>query len=280
MCGGRRCSAATWPPRPGPRSARASRACAGSGSRSDGPWPPMLAGTAADVDAALERISPAAVEWKLDGARIQVHRRNGEVRVFTRSLDDVTESVPEVVEAALGLRVESAVLDGEAIALREDGRPHPFQVTASRFASRRDVDAQRSSVPLTAALLRRPSRGRRRPPRPPRRRALRGARVARPRADARAADGRGHRRRRRRRPRGRARARARGRDGEGAGRAVRGRRPRRRMAQGEAAPHPRSGRAGSGVGPRTPHVGGCRTCTSAPATRTAASACSARRSRG
>ena len=117
------------------------------------PVAPMLAGTAADVDAALERISPAAVEWKLDGARIQVHRRNGEVRVFTRSLDDVTASVPEVVEAALGLRVESAVLDGEAIALREDGRPHPFQVTASRFASRRDVDAQRSSVPLTALFF-------------------------------------------------------------------------------------------------------------------------------
>ena len=117
------------------------------------PVAPMLAGTAADVDSALERISPAAVEWKLDGARIQVHRRNGDVRVFTRSLDDVTESVPEVVEAALGLRVESAVLDGEAIALREDGRPHPFQVTASRFASRRDVDAQRSSVPLTALFF-------------------------------------------------------------------------------------------------------------------------------
>jgi DNA ligase-1 len=116
------------------------------------PVAPMLAGTAADVDAALERISPAAVEWKLDGARIQVHRRDGEVRVFTRSLDDVTASVPEVVDAALGLRVESAVLDGEAIALREDGRPHPFQVTASRFASRRDVDAQRSSVPLTDLL--------------------------------------------------------------------------------------------------------------------------------
>ena len=63
----------------------------------------MLAGTAADVDAALERISPAAIEWKLDGARIQVHRRDGEVRVFTRSLDDVTDRVPEIVEAALGL---------------------------------------------------------------------------------------------------------------------------------------------------------------------------------
>jgi DNA ligase-1 len=117
------------------------------------PVAPMLAGTAADVEAALERISPAAVEWKLDGARIQVHRRDGDVRVFTRSLDDVTDRVPEVVEAALGLPVESAVLDGEAIALRDGGRPHPFQVTASRFASRRDVDAQRRSVPLTALFF-------------------------------------------------------------------------------------------------------------------------------
>ena len=113
------------------------------------PVAPMLAGTAPDVDAALTRISPAAVEWKLDGARIQVHRRDGDVRVFTRSLDEVTDRVPEVVEAALRLPVSAVVLDGEAIALRADGRPHPFQVTASRFASRRDVIGQRGSVPLT-----------------------------------------------------------------------------------------------------------------------------------
>jgi DNA ligase-1 len=117
------------------------------------PVAPMLAGTAPDVEAALERISPAAVEWKLDGARIQVHRQHRDVRVFTRSLDDVTDRVPEVVEAALALPVRVAVLDGEAIALRESGRPHPFQVTASRFASRRDVIGQRSSVPLTALFF-------------------------------------------------------------------------------------------------------------------------------
>jgi len=112
------------------------------------PVAPMLAGTAPDIEAALTRISPAAVEWKLDGARIQVHRHDGEVRVFTRSLDEVTDRVPEVVEAALALPVESVVLDGEAIALRDDGRPHPFQVTASRFASRRDA-----SIPLTALFF-------------------------------------------------------------------------------------------------------------------------------
>jgi DNA ligase-1 len=117
------------------------------------PVAPMLAGTAPDVEAALGRIAPAAVEWKLDGARIQVHRRDGDVRVFTRSLDEVTDRVPEVVAAALALPVSAIVLDGEAIALREDGRPHPFQVTASRFASRRDVDGQRRSVPLTALFF-------------------------------------------------------------------------------------------------------------------------------
>jgi DNA ligase-1 len=108
------------------------------------PVMPMLAGTAKDIDDALARIAPAGVEWKLDGARIQVHRRGGEVGVFTRSLDDVTARVPEIVAAARALPAASVVLDGEAIALRADGRPHPFQVTASRFGSR-----GRSDVPLT-----------------------------------------------------------------------------------------------------------------------------------
>jgi DNA ligase-1 len=114
---------------------------------------PMLAQPAADIGAALAKVHPAAVEWKLDGARIQVHRDGSDVAVFTRTLDDVTARVPEIVEAALALDVTSAVLDGEAIALRADGRPHPFQVTASRFGSRRDVDALRATVPLTAALF-------------------------------------------------------------------------------------------------------------------------------
>jgi DNA ligase-1 len=114
------------------------------------PVQPMLAQTAEDVEDALRRILPAAVEWKLDGARIQVHLLDGEVRAYTRNLADVTERVPEVVEAVGRLRVSSAILDGEAIALRPDGRPHPFQVTMSRFGSRLDVDAQRGSVPLSS----------------------------------------------------------------------------------------------------------------------------------
>jgi ATP-dependent DNA ligase I len=108
------------------------------------PLAPMLAGTAADVGAALEKAPPpVAVDWKLDGARVQVHRDGDDVAVFTRTLDDVTDRLPEVVDAALALPARAAVLDGEAIALRADGRPEPFQVTAARFGSR-----QGRSVPL------------------------------------------------------------------------------------------------------------------------------------
>jgi DNA ligase-1 len=101
------------------------------------PVQPMLASPGDDLDAALGRISPAAVEFKLDGIRVQVHRRGDEVRVFSRSLDDITERVPEVVRAARELRTDAAVLDGEAIALRADGRPEPFQVTASAVGTGR-----------------------------------------------------------------------------------------------------------------------------------------------
>jgi DNA ligase 1 len=117
------------------------------------PLQPMLASPAADISAALAKVHPAAVEWKLDGARIQVHRDRSDVAVFTRTLDEVTARVPEVVEAALALDVATAVLDGEAIALKPDGSPHPFQVTGSRFGSRRAVEELRKSVPLTPVLF-------------------------------------------------------------------------------------------------------------------------------
>jgi len=98
------------------------------------PIRPMLASPAADVAEAMEKLKGrAAVDWKLDGVRIQVHRDGSDVAVFTRTLDDITARVPQIVESALALPVSSAVLDGEAIALRPDGRPHPFQVTSSRL---------------------------------------------------------------------------------------------------------------------------------------------------
>jgi ATP-dependent DNA ligase I len=117
------------------------------------PLQPMLASTATSVEAALERVGEAAVEWKLDGARIQVHRAGTEVAVYTRTLDDITARVPEVVAAALALDVRAAVLDGEVIALHPDGRPHPFQVTASRVGSRLAVERLAATLPLTAFVF-------------------------------------------------------------------------------------------------------------------------------
>jgi DNA ligase-1 len=117
------------------------------------PIHPMLAGSAPDLDAALEKAGPAALEWKLDGARIQVHRDGSDVAVYTRSLDEVTARVPEVIEAVLALPSARLVLDGEAIALRDDGRPQPFQVTGSRFASSRDVADLRRQTPLTPFIF-------------------------------------------------------------------------------------------------------------------------------
>lgn len=114
------------------------------------PLQPMLAQTATGVGDALERLREAAFEWKLDGARIQVHKQGEEVRVFSRLLNDVTGAVPEVVEAARGLALGEAILDGEAIALRADGRPHPFQVTMRRFGRKLDVERLRAELPVSS----------------------------------------------------------------------------------------------------------------------------------
>jgi DNA ligase-1 len=115
------------------------------------PLQPMLAQSAETVRAAFERIRPAAVEWKLDGARIQIHRLGSEVRAFTRNLADVTDRVPEIVKAIRGVPTEAAVFDAEAIALRPDGRPHPFGLTMSRFGSRsrKDLAELHADYPLS-----------------------------------------------------------------------------------------------------------------------------------
>jgi DNA ligase-1 len=98
------------------------------------PVVPMLASTAESVDEALASFERASVEWKLDGIRIQIHRRAGEVRIYTRNLNEITHSLPGIVEAVLRLPVQLAVLDGEALWLSEDG-PAAFQDTVSRIDS-------------------------------------------------------------------------------------------------------------------------------------------------
>jgi DNA ligase-1 len=110
----------------------------------------MLAQTATGVTEALERLGGEAVfEAKLDGARVQIHRAGDQVSIYTRSLEDVTARLPEVVDAALALPVSDLIADGEAIALRPDGRPHRFQVTASRFGRSVDIAAARTAQPLS-----------------------------------------------------------------------------------------------------------------------------------
>jgi DNA ligase-1 len=113
------------------------------------PIQPMLADSAADVGDALSTLGQASFEYKLDGARIQVHKVDDEVRVYSRNLRDVTIAVPEVVEAARAMPARGIVLDGEAIALRPDLTPYPFQITMRRFGRKLDVDRLRVDVPIT-----------------------------------------------------------------------------------------------------------------------------------
>ena len=112
------------------------------------PVQPMLAQAADDVADALTQLGEAAFEYKLDGARIQVHKAEDDVRVFSRQLNDVTVAVPEVVAVTRALPVHETILDGEAIALRPDGRPQPFQVTMRRFGRKLDVERLRAELPL------------------------------------------------------------------------------------------------------------------------------------
>lgn len=115
------------------------------------PIAPMLAGSAPEVSAVVDELEgPVAVECKLDGIRMQIHKNSAGIHVFTRSLDDITERVPEVVELVERLPAGEVVLDGEAIALRDDGRPQPFQVTGSRTASRTSGTELARTVPLTS----------------------------------------------------------------------------------------------------------------------------------
>ena len=113
------------------------------------PVAPMLAQPANDIAEALRALGEAAFEWKVDGARVQVHKAGDEIRVFTRSRNDVTASAPEIVDALRAVNARELILDGEAIALHESGAPQPFQVTMRRFGRTLDVSDMKASLPLS-----------------------------------------------------------------------------------------------------------------------------------
>ncbi|MEZ3180417.1 ATP-dependent DNA ligase [Streptomyces pimonensis] len=114
---------------------------------------PMLAHSASSVAEAVEKLGACAVEEKLDGIRVQVHRDGDTVRVHTRTLDDITDRLPEVTAAARELRGGRFILDGEVISFDGDGRPRSFQETAGRVGSRVDVAAAAREVPVSPVFF-------------------------------------------------------------------------------------------------------------------------------
>jgi ATP-dependent DNA ligase I len=112
------------------------------------PVKPMLAQSAEDISGALEDLGEAALEYKFDGARVQVHRSGDEVRIFSRRLNEVTGAVPEIVEMVRGLPARQLILDGEVLSLLPGGRPQPFQITMRRFGRKLDVERLRAELPL------------------------------------------------------------------------------------------------------------------------------------
>ncbi|MFE2830029.1 ATP-dependent DNA ligase [Streptomyces mirabilis] len=114
---------------------------------------PMLAHSATSVSEAVEKLGACAVEEKLDGIRVQLHRDGDDVRIYTRTLDDITDRLPELTSAAMELKGTRFILDGEVIALDEDGRPRSFQETAGRVGSRVDVATAAKSVPVSPVFF-------------------------------------------------------------------------------------------------------------------------------
>ncbi|MGW4321755.1 ATP-dependent DNA ligase [Streptomyces sp. NPDC004684] len=114
---------------------------------------PMLAHSASSVAEAVDKLGACAVEEKLDGIRVQVHRDGDTVRVHTRTLDDITDRLPEVTAAALELAGERFILDGEVISFGADGRPRSFQETAGRVGSRLDVATAAATVPVSPVFF-------------------------------------------------------------------------------------------------------------------------------
>ncbi len=112
------------------------------------PVQPMLAGTADDVGVALDDLGEPALEYKFDGARIQVHKSGDQVAIYSRQLNEVGDAIPEVVEAVRELPAHDLILDGEVLSLDPSGRPQPFQVTMRRFGRKLDVERMRADLPM------------------------------------------------------------------------------------------------------------------------------------
>jgi DNA ligase-1 len=114
----------------------------------------MLATLGEGIPAALQEMGTAAIEWKFDGARVQIHKDEGKIRIFSRRLEDVTASLPEIVQAAKNqIQAKSAILDGEAVATGQDGRPMAFQEILKRFRRKYNVEKLASQIPLRLFLF-------------------------------------------------------------------------------------------------------------------------------
>ena len=112
------------------------------------PVQPMLAQSSDDVEGALDELGEAALEFKLDGARVQAHKSGDEVRIYSRRMNDVTVATPEIVETVRAMPANELILDGEVLSLEPNGRPRPFQITMRRFGRKLDVDRIRQELPL------------------------------------------------------------------------------------------------------------------------------------
>lgn len=112
------------------------------------PVQPMLAQTAEDAGEAIRELGEAALEYKFDGARVQVHKSGDDVAVFSRRMNDVTGAVPEVTAAVRAMAARELILDGEVLSLDSEGRPQPFQVSMRRFGRKLDVDRMMAELPM------------------------------------------------------------------------------------------------------------------------------------
>lgn len=113
------------------------------------PVQPMLARTAEDVTGALDDLGEPALEYKFDGARIQVHKSGDQVSIYSRQLNEVSDAIPEVVETVRSLPAHDLILDGEVLSVDPAGRPQPFQVTMRRFGRKLDVERMKAELPMT-----------------------------------------------------------------------------------------------------------------------------------